>query len=90
MASGAESNQLRERHMSNVQTDSTIHDVVIVGSGAGGGTVTKVLADAGINVLLMEAGPMVGMARLRSTAEVGLAGSAPPPSVRITAGPPDS
>jgi choline dehydrogenase-like flavoprotein len=47
--------------MAQVTTDSTIHDVVIIGSGAGGGTVTKVLADMGIKVLLMEAGPMVGM-----------------------------
>ncbi len=39
--------------------DTTVHDVVIIGSGAGGGTVTKVLADLGIKVLLMEAGPMV-------------------------------
>ena len=39
------------------QTESTVHDVVIIGSGAGGGTVTKVLADMGIKVLLMEAGP---------------------------------
>jgi choline dehydrogenase-like flavoprotein len=37
----------------------TVHDVVVIGSGAGGGTVTKVLADLGIRVLLMEAGPMV-------------------------------
>ena len=43
------------------QTESTVHDVVIIGSGAGGGTVTKVLADMGIKVLLMEAGPMVNM-----------------------------
>ena len=47
--------------MSNVQTGSTVHDVVIIGSGAGGGTVTKVLADLGVNVLLIEAGPMVAM-----------------------------
>jgi choline dehydrogenase-like flavoprotein len=39
----------------------TIHDVVVIGSGAGGGTVTKVLADLGVRVLLMEAGPMVSM-----------------------------
>ena len=38
---------------------STVHDVVVIGSGAGGGTVTKVLADMGISVLLMEAGPMI-------------------------------
>ena len=54
------------------QAESTVHDVVIIGSGAGGGTVTKVLADMGITVtkvladmgikvLLMEAGPMVGL-----------------------------
>ena len=30
------------------QAESTVHDVVIIGSGAGGGTVTKVLADMGI------------------------------------------
>ena len=35
-----------------------------MGSGAGGGTVTKVLADLGVSVLLMEAGPMLNMADL--------------------------
>jgi len=40
---------------------SNVHDVVIIGSGAGGGTVTKVLADLGVRVLLLEAGPMVSM-----------------------------
>ena len=44
---------------------STVHDVVVVGSGAGGGTVTKVLADLGVSVLLMEAGPMLNMADLK-------------------------
>ena len=34
-------------------------DVVIIGSGAGGGTVVKVLTDLGINVTLLEAGPML-------------------------------
>ncbi len=37
----------------------------MVGSGAGGGTVTKVLADLGVSVLLMEAGPMLNMADLK-------------------------
>jgi choline dehydrogenase-like flavoprotein len=36
-----------------------VFDVVVVGSGAGGGTVVKVLTDLGINVALLEAGPML-------------------------------
>ena len=52
--------------MAQVTTASTtVHDVVVVGSGAGGGTVTKVLADLGVSVLLMEAGPMLNMADLK-------------------------
>src|SRR5262245_11802738 len=51
-----------EGYMAQVTTSTTIHDVVVIGSGAGGGTVTKVLADLGINVLLMEAGPMLNTA----------------------------
>jgi choline dehydrogenase-like flavoprotein len=47
---------------------ATVHDVVIIGSGAGGGTVTKVLADMGIRVLLMEAGRMVTMDDFRNLA----------------------
>lgn len=47
--------------MAQVMSSTTVHDVVVIGSGAGGGTVTKVLADLGVKVLLMEAGPMVTM-----------------------------
>jgi choline dehydrogenase-like flavoprotein len=46
--------------MAQDTSSSVVHDVVVIGSGAGGGTVTKVLADLGIRVLLMEAGPMIG------------------------------
>ncbi len=34
-----------------------VYDVVIVGSGAGGGMATKILAEAGLNVAVVEAGP---------------------------------
>ena len=45
--------------MFQVTRSAPVYDVVIIGSGAGGGTVTKVLADMGINVALLEAGPML-------------------------------
>ena len=34
------------------------YDVVIVGSGAGGGMATYMLGNAGLKVCLLEAGPM--------------------------------
>jgi choline dehydrogenase-like flavoprotein len=40
-----------------------VADVVVIGSGAGGGTVTKVLADLGVNVTLLEAGGLLNPAR---------------------------
>src|SRR5687768_8115196 len=54
-----------EPDMAQVTSSQTVHDVVVIGSGAGGGTVTKVLADLGISVLLMEAGPMLSMGDLK-------------------------
>ncbi|MBV8070563.1 MAG: GMC family oxidoreductase [Acidobacteriaceae bacterium] len=36
---------------------TTVYDALIVGSGASGGWVAKELAEAGMNVLMMEAGP---------------------------------
>ena len=32
-------------------------DVIIVGSGAGGGMATKILSEAGLNIAVIEAGP---------------------------------
>ncbi len=37
--------------------NTTLYDAIIVGSGAGGGMTTKVLADAGLKVAVVEAGP---------------------------------
>ena len=45
--------------MFQIQRSPQVHDVVVIGSGAGGGTVVKVLTDLGINVTLLEAGPML-------------------------------
>ena len=49
--------------MLQISRGAPVYDVVIIGSGAGGGTVTKVLADMGISVALLEAGPMLNPAR---------------------------
>jgi choline dehydrogenase-like flavoprotein len=40
-----------------------VFDVVVIGSGAGGGTAVKVLTDMGISVALLEAGPMLNPAK---------------------------
>ena len=49
-------------HM-QVQRSPQVHDVVVIGSGAGGGTAVKVLTGAGVNVTLLEAGPMLKPAK---------------------------
>ena len=36
-----------------------IHDVIVIGAGAGGGTAVRVLTEAGMKVALLEAGPML-------------------------------
>jgi len=45
--------------MLQVSRSPQVFDVVVIGSGAGGGTAVKILTDAGIRVALLEAGPML-------------------------------
>ena len=49
--------------MLQITRSPQVFDVVVVGSGAGGGTAVKVLTDQGLNVALLEAGPMLNPAK---------------------------
>ena len=51
----------------NITESNKTYDVAIVGSGAGGGMATKILAEAGFDVAVLEAGPFFDPAR-RNTA----------------------
>src|SRR5688572_1105492 len=46
-----------------VQRSSPVYDVVVIGSGAGGGTTVQVLTQLGVSVALLEAGPMLNPAK---------------------------
>jgi choline dehydrogenase-like flavoprotein len=50
-------------YMLQVVRSPKVHDVVVIGSGAGGGTAVHVLANLGVNVALLEAGPNLNPAR---------------------------
>src|SRR5271154_6528364 len=45
--------------MSQVIRSPKTYDVIVVGSGAGGGMAAKILTEGGLNVAMLEAGPQV-------------------------------
>lgn len=49
--------------MLQIQRRQEVADVIVIGSGAGGGTMTHVLANLGVNVVLLEAGPQINPAK---------------------------
>jgi choline dehydrogenase-like flavoprotein len=49
--------------MPQVIRSPKMYDVCIIGSGAGGGTAAKVLTEGGLNVVMLEAGPLLHPAK---------------------------
>src|ERR1700761_8716534 len=49
--------------MPQVIRSPKVYDVCIIGSGAGGGTAAKVLTEGGLNVVMLEAGPLLNPAK---------------------------
>src|SRR4051812_1418284 len=49
--------------MAQVIRSPRVYDVCIVGSGAAGGMAAKVLTESGLNVVMLEAGPLLDPAR---------------------------
>jgi choline dehydrogenase-like flavoprotein len=49
--------------MPQVIRSPKVYDVCIIGSGAGGGTAAKVLSEGGLNVVMLEAGPLLNPAK---------------------------
>ena len=58
-----------------IKNSAKEYDVIIVGSGAGGGMATKVLSEAGLSVAVVEAGPYFDPAdpKTMTQLEMGLA-----------------
>jgi choline dehydrogenase-like flavoprotein len=48
----------RTINANQLETDHITADVIIIGTGAGGGTSAEILAQAGLNVLMIEEGPL--------------------------------
>ena len=45
--------------MAQIARSPKIYDVIVIGSGAGGGMAAKVLTEGGLNVAMLEAGPQI-------------------------------
>jgi len=53
-----------------IKESSSVYDAIIVGSGAGGGMSAKVLADAGLKIAVVEAGPFFDPADPEQTTQL--------------------